>query len=507
MTTLPTFLRVARTVAVLLSVSPAAGRAAEDDPLAAGFREPPLEARPSVYWDWLNGSVSLPQLTRDLEAMKAVGLRGADIFDVGAVNSPRYHYRLYPLGQNDDVVPVGPPFLGPKPVRSAGLNDYRRRDREVRALANKLWGPCDGKTVLEHAFGRGRVIWGRPLREILEQRGVGPDFDVPGRDEKAGLDYVHRRTEEADIYFVRNKTERPVAADCVFRVSDKAPELWSPDGGRIRPQLVYDEVKGGTRLPIRLPAWGSVFVVFRNSAEKERVVALSKDGRQLFPSSPPASPADVEECAAPDVVRSGADGPALLAREPGTYVLRTAAGRNLVAKVDSVFPVRQLAGPWEVCFPTGWGAPESKMFAKLVSWTDDPEAGVKHFSGTATYRKTFDLPADALAGGQRLTLDLGDVRATADVRLNGHPLGILWSPPFRVDISNAAKVGRNELSIEVTNVWRNRLIGDLQLPREKRICRTNLFGKISPRAPLIPSGLLGPVRLLGANQVTALPTP
>jgi hypothetical protein len=153
-----------------------------------------------------------------------------------------------------------------------------------------------------------------------------------------------------------------------------------------------------------------------------------------------------------------------------------------------------IPGPWELSFPAASGAPASTTFAKLISWTKHPEPGVKYFSGTATYHKEIDIPASHLRSDVTLHLDLGQVREIAEVRLNGIDLGILWKPPFRVDITRAAKPGKNQLEVRITNLWPNRLIGDQLLPEAQRIARTpdTSFKKESP---LLDSGLLGPVTI------------
>ena len=155
----------------------------------------------------------------------------------------------------------------------------------------------------------------------------------------------------------------------------------------------------------------------------------------------------------------------------------------------------ELTGPWTVQFDPKWGGPESAAFDQLVSWTERPEPGIKYFSGTAVYRKSFDLPEALRKAGERVALDLGDVKELAEVRLNGKDLGILWARPFRVDITDAMRPENNQLEVEVVNFWPNRIIGDQFLPADKRFTRTNIR-KLTRETPLMPSGLLGPVSLM-----------
>jgi hypothetical protein len=184
-----------------------------------------------------------------------------------------------------------------------------------------------------------------------------------------------------------------------------------------------------------------------------------------------------------------------LAWEPGSYALTTADGRSRTFSVPQIPEPFPLPGPWEVQFTSGRGAPDKVSFDELADWTQRPEEGIKHYSGTAVYRKAFDLPASALTGaGSRLILDLGQVHDLATVRLNGQALGTLWLAPWRLDVTAAARPGRNLLEVEVVNAWHNRLAGDKALPAAER--HTFLTADtVSKDAPLLPAGLMGPVSL------------
>ncbi|MFH1718339.1 MAG: glycosyl hydrolase [Planctomycetota bacterium] len=397
---------------------------------------------------------------------------------------------LQVLRRIQELVRTGATIVGRKPTKSNGLTGYPGRDEEVRRLADSMWGPCDGADVKEHQYGDGKIICGRSLREILQGRGIGPDFSFTSRNgQEADLDYIHRRTENEDIYFVSNKNMQWTDVDCIFRVSGKAPELWDPATGQISGHLVCNSAEGGTKVPLRLPPAGSVFVVFQNETRGNHIVSISRD------------PASIE------LLSIGRDDVNLRAWKNGTYFIKSARGRQIRADVDDVPAVQEITGPWEVRFPAGWGAPPSRVFDELISWTADSEDGVKYFSGVATYYNQFDLSADQLQAGRRVYLDLGRVRFVADVYLNGKNLGILWKPPFRMDVTSAAKPGRNKLVIEVANTWSNRLVGDANSPEGQRYCRTNMTHSLTwempwKDTPLLESGLLGPVRLVPAKDLT-----
>ena len=134
-------------------------------------------------------------------------------------------------------------------------------------------------------------------------------------------------------------------------------------------------------------------------------------------------------------------------------------------------------------------------FDVLEDWTRRPEPGIKYYSGTATYTKRFDLAGDVAKPSGRLVLDLGNVRELASVKLNGKSLGVVWAPPFRVDVTEAVKPTDNLLEVEVVNFWPNRIIGEQSLPEAQRLTRTNIR-KLTAGTPLMTSGLLGPVRIL-----------
>jgi hypothetical protein len=170
---------------------------------------------------------------------------------------------------------------------------------------------------------------------------------------------------------------------------------------------------------------------------------------------------------------------------------KSAALRNFPA----VRPVSTLDGDWSVRFDPKWGGPANVVFNKLEDWTKRPEEGIKYYSGTATYCKTFDLPKSLAAtqSSSPIYLDLGTVKDLAEVRLNGKRLGVIWTAPWRIDIRGAVKEQGNELEIDVVNQWPNRLIGDSRLPADKQLTKSNYKLKLDD--PLVPSGLLGPVAL------------
>jgi hypothetical protein len=141
------------------------------------------------------------------------------------------------------------------------------------------------------------------------------------------------------------------------------------------------------------------------------------------------------------------------------------------------------------------GGPESVRFEGLIDWTSHPEVGVRYYSGTAAYSTSFDFPEAPHGRDRRVMLDLGEVKDVAEVKLNDRSLGVVWTKPFRVDITDVVRPTDNRLVVYVTNLWANRIIGDQHAPPDRRYTRTNIT-KFKADSPLRPAGLLGPVTLL-----------
>ncbi|MGA2657601.1 MAG: glycosyl hydrolase [Verrucomicrobiota bacterium] len=370
------------------------------------------------------------------------------------------------------------------------------------------------------------------LCRMLEERGVPPDFSCRTGNALDGLRYIHRTVEGTDVYFVANKDLQPKEALCSFRVSGRRPEFWWPDSGRIEGAAVYDQAGAITRVPLRLDPYGSLFVVFRKAApaESKRLVVVTRNGQALLDTAPiPSAEPDKGAARQPAetirLTRSPNGAIEALVSAPGAYALKSAAGITRSLNVAALPAPMEIEGPWELHFPPNWGAPERVTLDHLISWSEHSEPGVKHFSGTAAYLKKFDIPATLLGAERRLCLDLGQVAVMAEVKLNGQDLGILWKPPFRVDITDAAKSGENALEIKVVNLWINRQIGDEQLPEDSDRNPNGTLkswpewlaqGKPSPTGrftftswrlwkkndPLVESGLLGPVTIQAAQTAT-----
>jgi hypothetical protein len=280
-----------------------------------------------------------------------------------------------------------------------------------------------------HPYGKGMVFASGTLADALGALHVPPDFTYSKPQADIELLFAHRKLANGDLYFVTNRRDKAQKVAVSFRSARYRPQIWDAVTGQVH-AVQSQVVDGRTKLVLALPAYGSAFVLFRGKSE----------------AAPPA-------------------------RVPGPVVAR-------------------ITGPWQIAFQPGRGAPAKITQDHLQSWSGSKIPGVKYFSGTATYSTTVTLPR--IAPGTHLLLDLGAVRELARVSLNGKPLGIVWTPPFTLDMTAAAKPGRNLLRIAVTNLWVNRLIGDAQPGAVHKYTFTTV-PTYRANAPLRESGLLGPV--------------
>jgi hypothetical protein len=368
---------------------------------------------------------------------------------------PRYHLLVFPDENNSltlpmlrglsELVKAGAIIRPPRTMSSPSLADQDQLP-ELAKLADALWGTEKSSRGV-HSYGKGKVFWGTPLQEILSAEQLMPDFAYEAPVVERNYDYplpntqaddvvwIHRKSLPGDAYFISNQRPTAETVTATFRVTGEAVELWHPDTGEIEPAS-HRTVDGRTVVDLHLEPLGSVFAVFRSPG-------------------PPA--------------------------------------RKVPAKQTE--ELTRLPENWKVVFPPRLGAPPEEEIHQLSSWTDSSDPGIRYFSGAATYSQDVDLSASQLAGGG-IILDLGRVREIAEVTVNGTRIPeILWKPPFQVDITDALRADANHIEVTVTNLWPNRIIGDMQ-PGAKEKYTFTVYGAYGADFPLTESGLIGPVKLL-----------
>ena len=332
------------------------------------------------------------------------------------------------------LITEGATVIGLKAYSTASLVGFPNAEKEREAINTQLWG--NSETIVgEQKTGKGRIIWGKTATEVLNTEGVKPDCIFSEKQQNTSYDYLHRELPDADYYFISSQNREATTVTAAFRIIDKQPELWDAVTGEIRPATSFVQKNGQTYVPLSFNPFGSIFVIFRKSVV----------------STPSVKQANFVNFQAIDSLKS----------------------------------------PWTVVFDPKWGGTTIKM-DKLQSWTDRPEEGIKYYSGKAVYTTTFNVKNTK----GDLSLDLGDIKdiGIARITLNGKDLGIVWCPPYRVNVSGILKKKNNQLEVEVVNTWRNRLIGDRDKPQSERFTKTNIT--IKPEWTVLPSGLLGPVRLM-----------
>jgi hypothetical protein len=294
-------------------------------------------------------------------------------------------------------------------------------------------------------------------KERFDSDKVKPDFE--GKD----LKWIHRRIENMDLYFVANTKPKSMERKCTFRIQGKIAELWNPETGEIFTLPVKQQRDARTSTTLYFEPSQSWFVVFRD---------------------------------------------------------KPSALRSKHVPLATWKPAGKIEGKWNLSFDPDWGSKDTLTFDTLQSWSEHSDSLVKYYSGSATYRKDFDVTGIDIPGENiQYSLDLGKVEVMARVKLNGKDCGIAWKPPFRIDINHAIRPGSNKLEIAVVNTWINRMIGDEQLPLDAKwkdwetlIEWPEWFknGRQSPagrytfttvrhyqkESTLMPAGLLGPVQIL-----------
>ncbi|HWK57810.1 MAG TPA: glycosyl hydrolase [Parapedobacter sp.] len=403
----------------------------EDAPKMTGVQDPEL---PRGYsFDYINGEVIHERLS---------------VKDGKFVLPDGMEYRVLVLPQLEtmrpellrkisELVQAGGCILGPRPTRSPSLQHYGEADKEVQRLAEAMWSGIDGTQNKVNTYGKGLVMEGMDMHEALAYLDIVPDCDIVGND---SVLFIHRTLPDAELYFISNQQDTLITFDAAFRTDGRQPELWNAVDGSMRKLPEFSFGERTTTVPLKLEAHESAFVVFREAVTDETV---------------------------PD-----------------------ADLKNFPEPKETIV----LEQPWQVSFgqPQDAGG-QSWVFDQLVDWSLHPDPQINHFSGKAYYRTDFSV--GPRQEEERLYLDVGEVVALARVKINGRPVGGVWTAPYRLDVTDAVVEGSNRLEIDVANTWVNRLIGDQKLPEHQR--QTQLFvNQYTADSPLHRAGLLGPVRLL-----------
>lgn len=338
-----------------------------------------------------------------------------------------------------ELVEAGAVVLGPAPKYSPSLQNFPLADKQVQETAKKLWGNVDGVNVKSAKVGKGMILSGMEMQEVLDLAGIVPDFKVEKADSTL---FIHRTTKDGEIYFISNQTNKTITIQPEFRVMGKSPELWSSVYATMRNLPAYHFNGKTTTVPLKLEAYESQFIVFNKNAAQSTNTDLSTN----FPD-----------------------------------------GKILA----------DLSENWTVSFDKAKRGPKNPVeFKTLSDWTLSANDSIKYYSGTAIYKKNLKL--DKLTTGKSIFINLGNLTSMAKIKVNGKDMGGVWTAPWQVEISSAVKAGDNQIEISVVNNWMNRLIGDLKIPAAQRPTWT-ITMPYKADNPLQASGLFGPVKVLEFN--------
>lgn len=372
-----------------------------------------------------------------------------------------------------------------KPQNAPGIYNYPESDKEISDIADKLWTQTSEQIQIRKV-GKGKVYTGTNMKEILKDNQILPDFEGP-------YEYIHRAGDNLDIYFVSGEGK----AECTFRVKNKKPEIWNPLTSEVSEAASYKSTDDGrTSIILDLPKNGSAFIVFREEAEKNHFVSI--EGPEY-----------------PETEENKEGFSQFVFWKNGDYNFTTADG-NTKKIAATVPPTSEITGTWNVTFnPATEALPFETEFSKLTLWNENTAAAIKYFSGTAAYTNAFTLTAEQ--AGSPAILQLGKVHDIAHVWINEKDMGIVWTAPWSVDLTGVLKEGQNQIKIEVTNCWANRLIGDAGLAESQWTTKTNVrlvpdrseykagHQAFSAKDELMPSGLVGPVTIkFGKEESVAL---
>jgi hypothetical protein len=387
-----------------------------------------------------------------------------------------------------DFVNEGVPIYGDIPQSMAGYGHSKKVLDEFNALLTSV---------------RGKIKPIDSWRELMERNNIQQDFSVVGRSD---IPFSHRKTEKEEVYFFFNPDSVARTFVTNFRASGKIPEQWNPMDGTTKKMASFVSNSSVTTCSIHLKARESIFVVFRENATS------------IVTTIPGEEDARVQYKLSSDNTLQA------LVQKSGTYSTRLSTGDTWNFSITDLPEPMVLEGNWQVNFHHRNGTESSIQMPSLMDWKDHADESIKYFSGTATYKKEVIIQEQAINSNTTVMLTLGQVHIVAEVIVNNQKIGTLWTAPFEMDITKFVRSGKNKLEIKVTNLWSNKLIGDECFPANDGGYKlgphgpTNLkmpdwFTNNKPRPagerttfttapfytkddPLMPSGLIGPVKLL-----------
>lgn len=396
------------------------------------------------------------------------------------------------LKKLEQLVREGATIIGAKPKHSYGFHNQVENDKYVKDISRKMWGPVDNANTRENKYGNGKIVWGKSIRQVLLEKGIGPDLQFNSVNSRDTIDFIHRSTGKEEIYFIRNVKNELLNGTAVFRIKNLIPEIWNAETGEIIPVPAYTITAKGIQLPLSLNAYGSCFVVFSAGNKKPPMTDITINDKKIGDTNSEY----------PGFMYSS-KGITTMMNEKWNW---TVNNKTFSKQVSLPSPIA-LTGPWELRFEQEMNNVPTDTMLTLVPLNQSSKEKIKYFSGTVAYHHVFNMQKNQLQKDQLVFLDLGNVKEIAEVFMNGKRIGLSWHAPFHLDITDAILEGENYLVIEVVNTINNLLVGDAKRPEQYRRTKTNIT-KLSnawrqpfAEAPLLDAGLIGPVQIKFAQVI------
>lgn len=396
------------------------------------------------------------------------------------------------LKKLEQLIREGATIIGSKPEYSYGFYQQDANDKLVKDVANKIWGTGNTGDIKENKYGKGKVAWGKTIREVLKGKGIIPDLQFHSNQSTDTIDFIHRSTGREEIYFIRNVKKETLNGIAEFRVKNLVPGIWNAETGEIIPVPAYTTLTNSIQLPLSLNAHGSCLIVFRSAISQKIISSLSIDGKKIndISSNDP-------------LINYSLKGIATSMNGKWSWTVNS---QSFSKQVSLPSPV-SLSGPWELRFEQGKNNIPVDTMLTLIPLNKSAKEKIKYFSGTVAYHHVFKLAKDQLQKDRPLFLEMGNVKEIAEVFVNGKQMGLSWHAPFQLDITDAVHEGDNYLVIEVANTINNMLVGDAKQPESYRRTKTNItrlsnaWRQPFAEAPLLDAGLIGPVQIKFAQTI------
>ncbi|WP_051697524.1 glycosyl hydrolase [Prevotella sp. 10(H)] len=331
-----------------------------------------------------------------------------------------------------ELISQGANILGSPLERSPSMVGYPQCDREVQNLSKEIWGSADYniKEKIEKKFGKGNVFCNIHINTVLEKIGTS---EAVSYDQSAPLLWKQRALNDGNIFFLTNQKDSLMTVDVTFNTTGYRPELWNPVDGTRRKIDNYTFKDGKTIIPVTFDGFESCFIVF---SEKTTV--------------------------------------------PGD------------GKVPQERTIATLDNTWDIVFFNKWIKEKIELKQHgLENWAKSDDSRMRHFSGIITYTNDFEISGSLPK--ENVFLSFENLYETASVSINGKKLDReVWCKPYRIDVTPYLRQGKNQVEVNVSTSWRNKIIEQNKKPAEEREISYMFY---SGSDELSPSGIWGAVNL------------